>query len=548
MFRKVKPVKPIDNKEFYDEKVLLRSKPKFDASESAKDFDVIRIKAETLVSPEQNDPFVSHRMISKIGKGAYGDVALVENKETKQKRALKIINLGSGISKEQEELFFNEIDVLKKLDHPNIIKILSYFRTNNRIYLLTEYCAGGELFDKIIEMKHFSEVEAALIIKQLISAVQFIHEHGIIHRDLKPENILLENSTKGDGLFHIKLIDFGTSAYKTNDEMLKHRYGTPYYVAPEVLSGSYDEKCDVWSCGIILYILLSGRPPFTGKKDSEIYDRIINSKVSFSNSNVWNFVSEDAKDFIRTLLIKDKLKRPSASEVCEHKWLKQFDFSKLYAIQNSANYNYEAFKDSINENKQIVGPKIEMMIGDNQKSLEKAMLNIKAFQAEQKLQQAVVAFIVHNLAYSEELFSLKSIFMQLDKNGDGKLGLEEIKQGLLSVMTLEEAERECSKIFNLLDRDSSGSVEYEEFIRASISIEKIITKENLMFAFNIFDKDKSGEISAQEVKTILGVGLDVPNELWEDLIAPIDINGDGQISYSEFEKMMFELVGKKAKK
>ena len=548
MFKKGKQVKFVDEKDDNIDEVLKRTTPKISIAESKKVFDLIKIKAETLVNPDEDDPFVTHKMISKIGKGAFGDVALVEHKETKQKRALKIINLGKNMTKEQESLFLTEIDVLKKLDHPNIIKILSYFRTKNRFYLLTEYCSGGELFDKIIEMNHFSEVEAALIIKQLLSAVQFIHSHGIIHRDLKPENILLDTSTKGEGLFHIKLIDFGTSAYKNNEDMLKNRYGTPYYIAPEVLSDSYDEKCDVWSCGIILYILLSGRPPFSGKTDQEIYDKIQNSKVSFTHSKIWNFVSEDAKEFIKTLLIKDKDKRPSAEQASEHPWLKQFDFSKLYAIQNSSNYSYKVFKESINENRQLSGPAIELMIGDNQKSLQKAMKNIKEFQAEQKLQQAVVAFIVHNLAYSEELFSLKSIFMQLDKNGDGQLGVEEIKQGLMSIMTKEEASRECEKIFQVLDRDNSGSVEYEEFIRASISIEKIITKENLMFAFNIFDKDKSGEISAEEVKIILGVGLDVPDALWNDLIAPIDVNGDGSISYQEFEKMMFDIIGKKTNK
>ena len=510
-----------------------------------KSFREIKIKAENLVQSDEVDPLTTHRIISKIGKGAYGDVVLVEHKETKVKRALKIINIGKNITKEQEDMFLNEIEVLKKFDHPNIIKILSYFRTANRFYLLTEYCPGGELFDKIIEMNQFSEVEAALIMKQLLSAVQFVHEHGIIHRDLKPENILIDSSKKGNGLLCIKVIDFGTSAYKNNDEMLKHRYGTPYYIAPEVLTGDYDEKCDVWSCGVILYILLSGRPPFAGKKDNEIYEKIKNSEVSFSTAKVWNHISDEAKSFIKTLLNKNKNTRLSALEASQHEWLKQFDFSKLYAIQNSNDFDYSAFKSSINEN-MMEGPQFDKLMGDNQKILVKAMTNIKEFQAEQKLQSAVVAFIVHHLAFSEEIAGLKNLFLQLDSNGDGRLGVEEIKKGLTSIMTKEEVEMHCQKVFDLIDRDKSGSIEYEEFIRASISLEKIITKENLKFAFSIFDKDKSGEISADEVKTILGVGLEVPNEIWDEIIAPIDINGDGQISYNEFEKMMFDLL-KRAK-
>ena len=146
-------------------------------------------------------------------------------------------------------------------------------------YLITEYIDGGELFDKISKVKQFNENDAANIMRQLLSAVVYCHNRKIVHRDLKPENLLLESSSRYDS---IKVIDFGTSIVFDPSTKMRHKYGTPYYIAPEVLSRMYDEKCDVWSCGVIMYILLCGQPPFKGKNHKEIFEKIRAGKFTFA--------------------------------------------------------------------------------------------------------------------------------------------------------------------------------------------------------------------------------------------------------------------------
>jgi calcium-dependent protein kinase len=164
-----------------------------------------------------------------------------------------------------------EIDILKNLDHPNILRLYEVFEDKKYIYLVTEFCQGGELFDEIIARGKFNERDAAVIIKQLLSAISYCHSKKVSHRDLKPENILIDNKET----LQIKLIDFGTSQRFEDEENMELVLGTAYYIAPEVLKGHYDEKCDIWSIGVILYILLSGEPPFPGSDDKEILKSVV---------------------------------------------------------------------------------------------------------------------------------------------------------------------------------------------------------------------------------------------------------------------------------
>ena len=159
---------------------------------------------------------------------------------------------------------------MKRQDHPNIVKLYEIYYDKARYYAVMEYCAGGELFDQIVKKPYYSESDAAVVMKQLLSAVSYIHAMGITHRDIKPENLLLD-SKEGN---QIKLVDFGSSQVLTKGQMLKERVGTPYYMAPEILAGSYNEKCDIWSCGVILFLLLSGETPFDGATDADILSNV----------------------------------------------------------------------------------------------------------------------------------------------------------------------------------------------------------------------------------------------------------------------------------
>jgi calcium-dependent protein kinase len=477
----------------------------------------LTISSGQFVKEGIGDLYSNYELCNYIGKGGFGRVYKVRHKLSNQYRAMKIIKCQPS-SQNFLSTIQKEINVLKSLDHPNIIKVYEFYKTEKYIYIINELCTGGELFDRIVEAKHFSEIVACNVMRQLLSAIAYCHEKGIIHRDLKPENILIENSEeKNKDFFLIKVIDFGTCEILKKSK-LTEQIGTSFYMAPEVLQNGYNEKCDLWSCGIILYILLSGSPPFYGKNEKEIFAKIINGNLSFKNK-IWNKISEEAKSLVKKLLEINPEKRISATEALKEKW---FEINK-------------------NPNDNKVNNNLPMFIQ-----------NITEFCAEQKLQQATLAFLVHNFAPKEELNELKEIFFAFDKNCDGKLSKEEFFTGLSNTNTLNTILKKGNSIEGLMkniDADNNGYIGFEEFCVALINKEKILTETNLRMAFNVFDRDKSGGISQNELKYILGeYNVNAKDHLWKKMIEQIDLNRDGQISYEEFHKMMMDVINNKNKR
>lgn len=235
---------------------------------------------------------------------------------------------------------------------------------------------------------------------------------------------------------------------------MTERLGTAYYIAPEVINKNYSEKCDLWSVGVILYVLLSGTPPFPGNTDKEILKRVTKGAFDFNGSE-WNAISDEAKDLINQLLTYEPSKRISAKEALEHKWFE-------IASEKDENVNIEQMK--------------------------KNMMNLQSFRAEQKLQQATYAFIASHLATKEEKRHLMETFKALDKNGDGTLSREEILEGYRQTMGEEEAEAEVNRIMAMVDLDKSGEIDYSEFIAATLDRKEMMSKDRLEQAFNMFDK------------------------------------------------------------
>ena len=262
-----------------------------------------------------------------LGSGSYGKVYEVENNITKEIRACKELSKQKIDDLQQFNL---EITIMSKCDYPSIIKLYEIYEDERKIYLIMEKCTGGELFDRIIkkveENKMYSEKEAAKIFKQLMNGISYCHSKGICHRDLKPENILFLTNEDNSP---IKIIDFGLSKIfgeikkddkkKKKKKNMKTKVGTAYYVSPEVLKGNYDEKCNIRSYGVILYILLSGEPPFNGEDDNDIYRAISKKKYSFPDKE-WKNISKEAKDLISHMLC-DHDKRFNAMEVLNHSWI-----------------------------------------------------------------------------------------------------------------------------------------------------------------------------------------------------------------------------------
>lgn len=266
-----------------------------------------------------------------IGKGAFSVVIEGIRKSDKKKFAIKCISK-KMIDKTELAMLEREIDIMKKLKHPHIIQLIEVLDTSETLYLVLEYVSGGELFDAIINKGSYSESDAAKISKQILEAIQYVHEKGIAHRDLKPENLLLagpvdESYPKDEEGDFIKIADFGLSK-DFGQENLKTSCGTPDYVAPEVLQGEeYDMSVDIWSIGVIIYILLCGFPPFYGNTQKELFDKILNASFNFPSPE-WDGVSDSAKNFIKKLLVVDPEKRYTAEQALNDPWIQEYSDRK----------------------------------------------------------------------------------------------------------------------------------------------------------------------------------------------------------------------------
>lgn len=441
--------------------------------------------------------------MKKLGSGNFGEVFLAEHKSTAQLRAIKEIRKPKGQSMGNTK-FITEVQILSQMDHPNIMKIYELFETPGKYYIVSEVLSGGELFDYIIQSKQLTEPMAAKIMFQLFSAVSYCHERQIVHRDLKPENLLLE-APPSNGEIVIKVIDFGTSCLFSGSSRLSQKLGTAYYIAPEVLRMDYTEKCDVWSCGVILYILLSGSPPFAGNTDEEIMRKVKIGKFEFPRSQ-WRGISDEVKAFIKSMLVMNYAARPSAQECMNHPWIQQYRSRPSLAA--------DVIKTSLN--------------------------NLQAFRAEQRLKLAMMAYIASQVVSREQTKALTESFKALDSNGDGRLSRAELISGYSRTMPDIEVEALVHKVIESCDADGSGYIDYSEFILASMNHQTLLSKQNLQAAFDAFDKDKSGKISIAELKDMLGGAEGGGEAVWKQLISEADLDGDGEIDITEFSRLMLQ--------
>ena len=434
-----------------------------------------------------------YQIIKEIGRGGFGEVYEVKNKKTGEIRACK--HLAKG--KIDLERFQTEIQIMKDFDHPNIIKLYEIYDTPDSVWLVMEECKGGEIFDRIVEhmekQQMYTEKEAANILKQVVSAIEYCHNHGICHRDLKPENLLYLN--KGPEKDNpIKVIDFGLSEKKNN---LKAKVGSAYYVSPEILNGKYNEKCDIWSAGVILYILLSGEPPFNSPDDESIYEEIKKMKLEFPD-NKWKNISKGAKDLLSHMLTKER-PRYSARRVLEHSWFKNATDTPI---------SFQNFDASTFQN----------------------------FVKGSFLKKITLLFIASRLD-DNEIITLRKNFEALDKCNDGQLSYDEFKEGIIKVKGKKITENEIQEMFNSIDVDKNGKIDYTEFIAASLKKRTYTKNERLYEVFCSFDKDKNGEITKEDIVQAIKCDKSQEKEI-EKYIKAVDRNGDGKISYKEFLEMM----------
>ncbi|XP_052174614.1 calcium-dependent protein kinase 20-like [Diospyros lotus] len=441
----------------------------------------------------------------KLGQGQFGTTFLCLEKETGKEFACKSIAKRKLTTREDVEDVRREIQIMHHMaGHPNVISIVGAYEDAVAVHVIMELCSGGELFDRIIQRGHYTEKKAAELARIIVGVVESCHSLGVMHRDLKPENFLFISKDEESPL---KTIDFGLSAFFRPGETFTDVVGSPYYVAPEVLRKHYGQECDVWSAGVIIYILLSGVPPFWDETEQGIFEQVLKGELDFV-SEPWPSISDSAKDLVRKMLLRDPKKRITAHEVLCHPWV------------------------------QVKGVAPD-------KPLDSAVLSrLKQFSAMNKLKKIAIRVIAENLS-EEEIAGLKEMFKMIDTDNSGQITLEELKKGLERVgASLKDSE--INGLMQAADVDNSGAIDYGEFIAAMIHLNKIQKEDHLYAAFSYFDKDGSGYITRDELQQAceqFGLG----DAHLDEVIREVDQDNDGRIDYNEFVAMMqatgFEMKG-----
>ncbi|CAL9749810.1 unnamed protein product [Musa acuminata subsp. burmannicoides] len=433
-----------------------------------------------------------------LGRGEFGVTRRCTDAATGEALACKSIAKQRLRSSVDVEDVRREVQIMRGLpEHPNVVRLRDVFEDHEAVHLVMEICEGGELFDQIVGRGHYTERAAATVMRTIMEVVQHCHLNGVIHRDLKPENFLFADSSETSPL---KVIDFGLSVdFKPGSgEIFGEIVGSPYYMAPEILKRYYGQEVDIWSAGVILYILLCGVPPFWAETDEGIAKAIIRSVIDFEREP-WPKISENAKDLVRCMLDPNPHTRFTAQKVLEHPWL-----------QNTSTV-----------------PNIPL--GEGVRS------RLKQYSVMNKFKKKAMLVVTEHLPV-EEIAAIKQMFHTMDTEQNGTLTLEALKKGL-DLIGYRIQDLDVQMLMEAADIDGNGTVNCEEFVTVTVHLKRIDSEEHLPKAFNYFDKNQSGYIEIDELREAIG-GLELSEQVILDIIADVDKDKDGRISYEEFEMMM----------
>jgi len=425
-----------------------------------------------------------------LGTGYNGKVHLARSRINRQQMvAVKQLSL-VGLTAAKKDHLMSETSIFLSMDHPHVARLLDVYESSDSISLVMEHMEGGELFNRLLEAKQFSEDVAADATRQMLLAVNYLHSNGIVHRDLKLENFLYEST----GSRHLKMIDFGFSKFCGADTRLRTTCGTLAYVAPEVLNGAYTSQCDLWSMGVLVFALLSGRMPFHAEISS-----IKKGEYDCSNEYWWN-VSSVAVDFVKALLVVDPAKRLTAREALEHRWLKHSFHESCPPCDTSVLASLRSW---------VVTPK-----------LRRACMSVMAWSATNR----------HHAQVREH-------FLALDRNHDGKVSLHELKEAFAKDGC--GSDEEINRTFDMLAQDHLD-IHYSDFLAAMLGSHVEVEDDLLHATFRKFDKnglgslhgDSSPGLDAEDLMNILGANFDGAD--MDMLVYQGDLNGDGKLDFDEF--------------
>ncbi|PWA95510.1 CDPK-related protein kinase [Artemisia annua] len=438
-----------------------------------------------------------------VGRGHFGFTCKAKFKKGEFKGrdvAVKVIPKSKMTTAIAIEDVRREVKILRALTgHNNLVRFYDAYEDHEKVYVVMELCEGGELLDRILSRGgKYSEDDAKAVLIQILNVVAFCHLQGVVHRDLKPENFLFTSKDENSPL---KAIDFGLSDFVKPDERLNDIVGSAYYVAPEVLHRSYSTEADVWSIGVIAYILLCGSRPFWARSESGIFRAVLKADPSFDEVP-WPTLSSDAKDFVKRLLNKDPRKRMTAAQGLSHPW-----------IRNTAN---------------------ELKV-----PLDISILRLmKAYMRSSALRKAALRALSKTLTV-DELFYLKEQFSLLEPSKNGSINMENIKAALMKHATDAMKESRVHDFLASLSALQYRRMDFEEFCAAAINIYQLEAldrwEQHARCAYELFEKDGNRAIMIEELASELGLSPSVPvHAVLHDWIR----HTDGKLSFLGFVKLL----------
>jgi len=429
-----------------------------------------------------------------LGRGPFGELREALHVTLKRRRLIKIV-YKTQYSEEELDKVRDEYKILQKLNHPSILKIYENSQDDRYIYIIMEHFKGRELFDKI---KHEGPIRderiAPRILLEILHALKYIHSKNIVYRDLKLENILYNGK-------QIKLFDF-TLAIEPKTRFIKDFIGSLNYIAPEVIRGKYDYRCDIWSFGVVMYMLLTGRAPFTGQSDSEVISKILNGEPNFKGLNI----NENAQNLIKWILSKKPHKRPSIAEIEEHAYFQQAEIREISDIKLRFSMIYE---------------------------------NLRTFRFQSDLQLAIYLFLVRQIGDSvDNKTSIDHIYRLIDHSGQGSITISEFNEFLHNYQ-IEHSSNEIKELFAGIDLNNTGTIEYYEFIAGAVDRQQLLTERNLKKCFDYFDVGKNGEITIENLNAIF---VRVDPAVFQKFLAGCQLTEKGGINSQEFSRIMRLMV------